>query len=228
MSTRSRIFLRWLEGALLTAGIACLAWVAVSWMLAARYQSRTKDAILSQLPVGEPAGNIALTPTAPTGLPSDGEAWAAPDERPSEDGNDDALGVLEIPRLQLSVAVLRGDDEWTLQLGAGYLADTPLPWEPGNTVLAGHRDTFFRPLRRLAVGDDVRLATRRGTFHYQVRRIVVVDPDDLWVLNPEDRQVGLTLITCYPFGYIGSAPRRYVVHAARLAAAVNVQSQHER
>jgi sortase A len=84
-------------------------------------------------------------------------------------------------------------------------------------ALAGHRDTFFRPLEQLRVGDEVRVATRHGEFEYRVRRLAVVDPENVWVLNPF-QHVGLTLITCYPFRYVGPAPKRYIVQAERLAS----------
>jgi sortase A len=124
------------------------------------------------------------------------------------------IGRLEIPRIGLSVIVAEGDDEKTLKVAVGHLPDTPLPWQEGNTALAGHRDTFFRPLRRIRAGDRIDLATRHGTFRYRVTRLNIVNPDELWVL---DASVGaaLTLITCFPFDFVGSAPRRFVVHAER-------------
>src|SRR4030095_4452424 len=107
------------------------------------------------------------------------------------------IGRLEIPRIGLSVVVAEGDDEKTLKVAVGSLQAPPLPWQEGNTPLSGHRDTFFRPLRRIQPGDEIRLATRRGTFRYRVIRQMVVDPDELWVLDssPSD---GLHLITCFP------------------------------
>jgi sortase A len=124
---------------------------------------------------------------------------------------------LEIPRLAVSAAVLEGDDDRTPKVAVGHLLDTALPWEDGNMALAGHRDTFFRPLEQLRVGDDVHVATRHGEFEYRVRRLAVVDPENVWVLNPS-QHVDLTLITCYPFRYVGPAPKRYIVQAERLAS----------
>jgi sortase A len=89
-----------------------------------------------------------------------------------------------------------------------------LPWEEGNTALAGHRDTFFRRLEGVRIGDEVHLATPHGDLTYRVYTHVVVDPDDVWVLAPS-KGTDLTLITCYPFRYVGSAPRRFVVRATR-------------
>lgn len=128
------------------------------------------------------------------------------------------VGRLEIPRIGLSAIVAEGDNEKTLKVAVGHLPDTPLPWHEGNTALAGHRDSFFRPLRRIEVGDHIRFATRHGTFRYRVTRHTVVDPDELWVLDASPT-AALTLITCYPFNFVGPAPRRFVVHAERIANA---------
>ena len=80
--------------------------------------------------------------------------------------------------------------------------------------MAGHRDTLFQPLQHIRVGDELRVSTVRGDFRYQVRETMVVDPDDVWVLDSTDRPM-LTLITCYPFNYVGKAPRRFIVRAER-------------
>jgi sortase A len=103
-----------------------------------------------------------------------------------------------------------------LRIAAGHLPDTPLPWETGNSAIAGHRDTFFRVLERVRGGDDLSLATRRGTLRYRVVAVSVVEPDDLSVLGTSTK-ADLTLITCYPFHYVGPAPRRFVVQAQRIA-----------
>jgi sortase A len=129
---------------------------------------------------------------------------------------DSLLGQLTIPRLSLSVPILEGDDGRTLSVAAGHLPDTPLPWDEGNAAIAGHRDTFFRPLKDVRVGDEVQVLTPHGAFRYRVLRVMVVGANDGWVLNSWDR-VRLTLVTCYPFNYVGSAPQRFVVHAERIA-----------
>jgi sortase A len=110
--------------------------------------------------------------------------------------------------------IANGDDEATLNVAIGHLPDTPLPWHEGNSALAGHRDTFFRPLQYIRVGDELHLSTFHGDFRYQVRETMVVSPDDVSVLRPTDRPM-LTLITCYPFRYVGNAPRRFIVRAER-------------
>lgn len=108
--------------------------------------------------------------------------------------------------------VLEGDDDAVLKRAVGHLPDTPLPWEAGNSALAGHRDTFFRGLRHIRTGDLVRLETPAGSFEYEVAETRVVEPDALEVLAPTPERV-LTLITCYPFTFVGAAPQRFVVRA---------------
>jgi LPXTG-site transpeptidase (sortase) family protein len=122
------------------------------------------------------------------------------------------LGRLEIPRLGLSVIVLEGDDGGTLARAVGHVSGTAFPWEQDNTVLAGHRDTFFQPLQHIRAGDAIRMTTTRGTFEYRVIRTAIVEPDDLSVLAPAPVRA-LTLVTCYPFVYVGLAPQRFIVHA---------------
>jgi LPXTG-site transpeptidase (sortase) family protein len=111
--------------------------------------------------------------------------------------------------------VVSGDDDEMLNVAAGHLPDTPLPWQRGNTAIAGHRDTFFRPLRQIRVNDDVRIVTAHGTFDYRVRDLSVVEPTDVEVLDASTSAApqSLTLLTCYPFTFVGHAPKRYVVHA---------------
>ena len=108
--------------------------------------------------------------------------------------------------------VVEGDDDATLAIAIGHLPGTALPWQSGNAVLAGHRDTFFRLLKDLRQGDLIRMTTTRGTFDYQVVRTEIVEPDDISALAPTSDRA-LTLVTCYPFVYVGRAPQRFIVHA---------------
>lgn len=137
-------------------------------------------------------------------------------ERPGAQGSThtvgDVVGRLEIPRLSLSTVVFEGADQDVLERGAGHLPGSALPGNRGNTVLAAHRDTFFRPLRRIQVGDTVKIHTPPGDSVYIVESARVVEPDDVDVLRPTP-EPALTLITCYPFRYIGPAPERFVVRA---------------
>lgn len=125
------------------------------------------------------------------------------------------VGMLDVPRLQLSTPVIEGDDNVTLKRAVGHLPDTPMPWDDGNSAIAGHRDGLFRPLKDVKVGDEIRFRTTRDEFRYRVTKTSIVTPDDLSVLEPQSDPATLTLITCYPFYYVGSAPKRFVVHAAR-------------
>jgi sortase A len=129
------------------------------------------------------------------------------------------LASLDSPRIGLSVMVLEGTDNHTLRLGAGHLPGTGVLGEEGNLVIAGHRDTFFRPLRNIQVGDVLDLTSPEGTYRYEVTWTRVVPPDDTEALQPT-RQAVLTLVTCYPFSYIGPAPDRLVIRAERFEPSV--------
>jgi sortase A len=125
------------------------------------------------------------------------------------------LAELSIPRVGLSAVVLHGTDAHTLRLGLGHVENTPLPGESGNVAIAGHRDSFFRPLRNVQVGDDILLDTPEERVHYRVSSFRVVDSYEVSVVAPT-RDDMLTLVTCYPFWFIGEAPDRFVVRAARV------------
>jgi sortase A len=127
------------------------------------------------------------------------------------------VGQLDIPRVRVSAVVIEGDGESVLRSAVGYLPDTPPPWQPGNSAVAAHRDRLFRPLQGIRVGDDIWLATPHGDFHYRVRRTLVVNPGDVWVLDALPH-VNLTLITCFPFVYVGHAPQRFIVQAEKIQA----------
>jgi sortase A len=122
------------------------------------------------------------------------------------------LAVLRIPRVGLEGPVLPGTDEWTLDRGLGWIAGTARPGESGNVGIAGHRDGFFRGLKDVKPGDAVELTTLSGQQVYRIERIFLVSPDDVSVLSPTSAPA-LTLVTCFPFYFVGSAPERYVVRA---------------
>lgn len=122
------------------------------------------------------------------------------------------LGVLEISGLQLHVPVLEGTDDLTLDRGVGHIPGTAALGEAGNVGIAGHRDGFFRGLKDVHVGDTIDVYTQRGRSRYVVDEIRIVSPDDVSVLAPRE-EPSLTLVTCYPFYFVGSAPSRYIVHA---------------
>lgn len=138
------------------------------------------------------------------------EQLQRPADLPPKDG---LVGRLEIPGTGLEVMVLNGDDARTLRRGAGWLPYTARPGS-GNAVIAAHRDTYFRPLRRIKEGDIIHLTTLDGRYNFRVEWTAVVDPADTTVLRPTKRPT-LTLITCYPFYYAGEAPQRFIVRASR-------------
>jgi sortase A len=123
------------------------------------------------------------------------------------------LAVLEIPRLGLVVPVLEGTDELVLNRGVGHIEGTARPGSQGNVCIAGHRDGFFRVLKDIAVGDRLELKTLDGAGSFQVEAITIVSPEQVSVLAPTARPT-LTLVTCFPFYFVGNAPQRYIVRAA--------------
>jgi sortase A len=122
------------------------------------------------------------------------------------------IGRLEIPRVSVSVIVLEGADSSVLDVAAGHIPGTALPGLNGNVGIAAHRDTFFRSLREIRTQDRLSFKTPAGIFQYAVESTEVVEPSNTEVLRQTASQE-LTLVTCYPFNYIGSAPKRFIVHA---------------
>lgn len=122
-------------------------------------------------------------------------------------------GVLSIPSIRLEVAVFEGTSAQVLNLGVGRVSGTAPIGGEGNVALAGHRDGFFRGLKDIADGDAIVVETSKGARRYTVEETMIVDPEDVYVLEQRNRSE-LTLITCYPFYFIGSAPRRFIVRAA--------------
>jgi sortase A len=156
-----------------------------------------------------PAGTPDLTLWSTHRVSAWREALADPAPAP--------LAVLRIPKIRLEVAVLPGTDDRTLDRGAGHIEDTPPPGAAGNSGIAGHRDGFFRGLKDIAAGDVIELDTLQGTQAYRVERTWVVEPEDVSVLDPTPTQA-LTLVTCFPFYFVGAAPQRFIVRAVRVSA----------
>jgi sortase A len=124
------------------------------------------------------------------------------------------LGRIEISSIGLTAMILEGTEEGTLQRAVGHIRGTPLPGQQGNVALAGHRDTFFRGLRKIRVNDEITLTTLSGAYRYRVDSTKMVKPEETEVL--EDDGDILTLVTCYPFNFVGSAPRRFIVRGRRV------------
>jgi sortase A len=194
--------LRILEHTLAAIGVAAIGYCGLIILEARWFQYREKQSLQKALRAVPPP--TAPYVTQPKPLP----------ELKFQEGS--PLGLLEIPKLGLSTMVLEGTDASVLRRAAGHVEGTAFPWGSGNSAIAGHRDTFFRPLRKIQPKDEIVVTTLRGRFLYQVDWTKIVDPHQTKVLRRGSRQA-LTLITCYPFHYIGHAPKRFIVHAVRLA-----------
>jgi len=186
--------LRLVERALLVFGLTCLGWYGLAAADAAQTQQEARAALERAIADAESAVSENTETAANETLGSN------------------LIGLLEIPRLGVLTAVVEGDDDNALRGTAGHLPDTPRPWEKGNSAIAAHRDGLFRPLRNIRVGDELRVHTPHGELLYEVKDTHIVRPSDLSVLQAKSEHM-LTLITCYPFYYVGSAPKRFSVHA---------------
>jgi len=197
--------LKWVERLLILIGVLCFGYFLYTYAEATLYQAfedRELDKILNDAAV---SGTSGATREEVAPVPE------APPRRTYAPGS--TVGRIEIPRLGVSAVIKAGSDARTLRLAVGYIPGTGLPGARGNFGLAGHRDTFFRKLRDINPDDEIRIVTTDGVFLYHVQRTSIVMPQDVWVLNPTDYPA-LTLVTCYPFNYIGSAPKRFIVRAA--------------
>jgi sortase A len=212
-SSRRVRLIAWAERLLLTAGVAALIWCAVEIGDAVVAQRVARSSLEATAVVERP-----VWPPAPE--PGSEVLPGVPPARGS------AIGTLSIPRVDLSAVVLHGSDAQTLRRGPGHLENTALPGESGNVVIAGHRDSFFWPLRNIRLGDDIFIDTPERRFRYRVASVRVVNPYDVSVLGATDEPV-LTLITCYPFWVFGNAPDRFVVRAAPLVSSPAVENGAE-
>jgi sortase A len=200
-----RCVLAWLERALWTAGCCALGYCVFTSIDASLTQrqlarslekSRTHIGVINQASLDHSTADV--------------------DKAPAQPGNR-LIGRLQIPRLGVSSFILEGVGSKTLRIGLGHVPGTSLPGQPGNVVIAGHRDTFFRPLRKMEVCDELSIETTARTYYYQVRSFEIVDPHNVNPLRFHNKNE-LTLITCYPFYYVGPAPKRFIVHAEPIPA----------
>ena len=209
------------ERTLLIIGVVCLGYYAYDTVEARRVQREQTAAfelVLEQRGAEKTRRN--LPGDVPVATPGKNAA-VAPSEGRSTTGRD-VIALIDIPRLNVSSPIMSGDSEAVLDVAIGHLPDTPKPWQPGNSAIAAHRDGLFRPLRRIRIGDEVRIRSTAGDLLYRVRETKVVEPDDLSVLAPTEQST-LTLITCYPFNFIGNAPQRFIVHAERIESVTSGQ-----
>jgi sortase A len=186
----SRRLLRGIEYACWLAGVLAISWVALASCSSVRYQSQQAKRLedLRQNP-------------AENGLARPG----------------DPFGEISIPRLGLSAIIAEGVDERTLRHAVGHFPESSTPEEAGTVVLAGHRETFFRGLAHVRLHDLVKLETPHGKYRYEVVRTAVVGPQHVELVESSP-QSDLTLVTCFPFRYVGPAPQRFIVQAVRVPA----------
>jgi sortase A len=187
-----RRMLTWAQRALFVCAVLLLGYCAFALVDAWMFQRR-ESGDLDHLPRDRRAASESAPAAAADGL----------------------IGRIEIPRLLLSAIVVEGIDETTLRRAVGHIPGTALPGQPGNVGLSGHRDTFFRPLKDLRIKDEVQISTLKGNFKYEVESLRVVEPDNVGVLAASAENV-LTLVTCYPFYYVGPAPQRWIVRARQV------------
>ncbi len=201
MRTRNRVrALRWIRIAqylFVLVGVLALGYCLAAWIGAEKYQAAKEREFARELRAKSEAPKPATAP--------------APVLAPREGG---LVGKLEIPRLGVSVMVVEGVGEGDLRRAVGHVPGTALPGQAGNIGIAGHRDTFFRPLRSIRPDDQITLRTEAGVYQYRVTSTKIVTPDDIQVLEPTGRDT-LTLVTCFPFYYVGHAPKRFIVMAQR-------------
>jgi len=188
---RGQRFIRWTRLVLLMVGVLALSYVGLTLLDARIYQENAELTLEEQIQAQE---------THET----------APPKLTTKEG--DILGRIEIPKIGLSVVVLEGTTSQTLQHGVGHIKGTALPGEPGNVGIAGHRDTYFRGLKDIRANDEIQIETIAGITRYEVDWIQITVPSDVAIVSSATDSA-LTLVTCYPFHYVGAAPERYVVHA---------------
>jgi len=185
--------LRWSQRLLWSGAFLALAYCGFVMLDSWTFQRSELSEFTRILSVGPPVVSRASSPPAADAL----------------------IGRIEVRRVGLSAMVVEGTTTRALRRAAGHIANTGMPGVPGNVGMAAHRDTFFRPLRNIRKNDIITLTTVGAEYRYRVVSTKVVDPGDVTVLNPSDDEI-LTLVTCYPFYFVGSAPERFVVRAERI------------
>ena len=199
-----RRILWWAQRVLVAVAVSLLGYCGFVLVDAWVFQERESRNLERRLHDERAASGGTLQTGSPTS-PKDSPAAA-----------DSLIGRIEISRLDLSAVVVEGIDKTTLRRAVGHIPGTALPGQPGNVGIAGHRDAFFRPLRNIRRNDIITLATLRGEYRYRVVSTRVVSPDEVSVLDPSGEEI-LTLVTCHPFYFVGSAPNRFIVRAERVA-----------
>ena len=217
--TRRRTMTRGTELLLWITAALCLGWCAFAGIEAygARQESLTIAPGASQRQATPAAGITRSATASGEAVRAAGDSETAPSGA-VRDPAGKVIGRIEIPELRLSVPMTAGIESASLLRGVGHIEGTAQPGGLGTLGLAGHRDTYFRPLRRIAAGMEIRVVDRTGVYHYTVDTTEIVMPEQVAVLAIRDRPE-LTLVTCYPFDFVGAAPQRFIVHAHLLSAA---------
>lgn len=203
--------LKWVQRVLFACAIALLGYCGIVLVDAWIFQKR-ESGNLERLLTDQRAANKSRPQTGS----------AAPLAATPAIGPDGLIGRIEIPRLGLSAIVAEGTDKTTLRRAVGHIPGTAMPGQPGNAGLAGHRDTFFRPLRDILQNDFIMLTTLRGEYRYRVVSTRVVKPTEVSVLHPTGNEI-LTLVTCHPFYFVGAAPNRFIVRAERVTGSAGAR-----
>ena len=192
---------------LLLTGVGCIGFYSYDYLYRSAYQiyeGWAFDHDKTAAPVERtPASMPVVLPDPDRGLTSLSSAISK---------RKGIVGRIAIPRLHIAAIVEEGVDDATLSRAVGHIPGTAFPGEPGNIGIAGHRDTFFRALKDLQPHDQIDFTTHTGRYHYTVESLSVVEPDNVSVLESTGAR-DLTIVTCFPFQYIGNAPRRFIVHA---------------
>lgn len=225
-STRANPFLRWSRNLSLVVGVLLLGYCGYV-LLDARLYEADQNRRFQQALEGPAPSNDDPQRIQPASLPpAEVNKSSTRREGPGiVGGGDSALGRIEISAIGLETMIMEGTDAKTLRRAVGHIPGTPLPGQRGNIVIAGHRDTFFRPLRNIHQDDEITLTTLAGSYRYRVDSIKVVEPDDTAVLDNSDAET-LTLVTCYPFYFVGPAPKRFVVRAQRVSVEALESQMH--
>lgn len=192
-----RLALRWTRRILTACAVALLGYsgfvVVDTWRFQRAEERELQTALVAPRQLVSDVSSASLSPAATGGL----------------------IGRIEVPRLEISAIVMEGTSARTLRRAVGHISGTALPGQTGNVGISGHRDTFFRPLRYIEVNDVITLTTVAGEYRYRVLSTAIVSPDDVSVLDPGQSET-LTIVTCYPFYFVGPAPNRFVVKAERV------------
>jgi sortase A len=210
-TARADRLLRGVEGLFFLLGIFALGYCVYVLLDARLYQDRQSQELEQAIEAPKPLAKASEAfPFVARGGPVEVSRSALAQPAASSIGS--SLGRMEIEAIGVRVMVLEGADNRTLRRGVGHLPGSALPGQPGNAVFAGHRDTFFRSLRNVHRNDDIWFETLGGSYLYRVDLIEIVEPSDTAVLDSADKPV-LTLVTCYPFSFLGPAPKRFIVQA---------------